>query len=146
MDLNVKSAFLMSRHLLPAMMAHGDDCIINIASMAGLLHSAPVGLMGFYPMAKTALIALTRTMAVEWAPAIRVNAIAPGVIATPRVVAHGMVSSDPDVLEGVPLRRLGTPADIAAAALYLASGGTWVTGTVLEVHGGLSPAVRHVRI
>lgn len=146
MDLNVKSAFLMSRLLVPAMVSNRGGCIINIASMAGLLHSPPVANMGFYPMSKTALIALTRTMAVEWAPDVRVNAIAPGVIATPGVVARGMTSSDPGVLAGVPLRRLGTPADVADAALYLASGATWVTGTVVEVHGGLPPAVRHVHI
>lgn len=147
MDLNVKSPFLMSSRVAPVMLDQGSGSIINIASLAGLLHSAPVANMGFYPMAKTALIALTRTMAVEWAPAVRVNAIAPGIIGTPRILDKGMASESAEELDGIPLRRLGTAEDVATAVVYLASeASSWVTGTTLEVHGGLTPAVRYIDV
>ncbi len=85
--------------------------------------------------------ALTLTMSVELAPSIRVNAIAPGFVPTEVVMTS--MKTDLAALEKmadsrIPLKRLGTPDDIAAAAIYLASpAGSWVTGQVITVAGGL---------
>ena len=111
--------------------------IINVSSMAAF--GAMPG-KGHYAACKAAVISLTRTMAVELAPDIRVNAIAPGVIPTKLLFdaadAEGLQLDD--LTAGVPL-GLGTPADVAAAAVYLASpAAKWVTGQTIQVSGGLT--------
>lgn len=112
-------------------------CIINITSPAA--KGAPGS--GHYAAAKAGVNALTATMALELAPSIRVNGIAPGYVPTEVM----MVALDTDVprleemaQKRIPLRRLGTPDDMAAAAIYLASdAGSWVTGQTLQIAGGL---------
>ena len=111
--------------------------IINVSSMAAF--GAMPG-KGHYAACKAAVISLTRTMAVELAPDIRVNAIAPGLIPTrllfDAVDVEGIELAD--LAAGVPL-GLGTPADVAAAAVYLASpAAKWVTGQTLQVSGGMT--------
>lgn len=93
-------------------------------------------------MAKGAIEGLTRSLAIEWAPKIRVNAIAPSLVATPLAEK---ITSNPKSLEVTidkhPMKRIGTAADIAEMALFLLSDkATWVTGQVLGVDGGLSIA------
>ncbi len=116
----------------------GGGCIINVTSPAA---SRAVPGSGHYSAAKAGVDALTRTMSVELAPAIRVNGIAPGFV--PTEVVMTALSTDLAALEKmaatrIPLKRLGTPDDMAAAAIYLASdAGSWVTGQTITVAGGL---------
>ena len=112
--------------------------IVGIASVDGQ-RAAPM--RGAYGAAKAGLISLVQTMAVEWAPhGIRVNAIAPGHIVTPRLF------DTPQRAEGyaaslLPMRHRGTPDDIGRAALFLASDmARYITGTTLDVDGGLLAA------
>ena len=111
--------------------------IINITSPAAT--RAVLG-SGHYSVAKAGVNALTLTMAMELAPRIRVNGVAPGMV--PTEVMMTALDMDVAALEQVaakrtPMKRLGTPDDIAAAALYLASdAGGWVTGQIITVSGG----------
>lgn len=113
-------------------------CIINVSSPAA---TRAVPGSGHYSAAKAGVNALTLTMSVELAPAIRVNGIAPGFV--PTEVVMTAMGTDAAALERladkrIPLKRLGTPDDMAAAAIYLASdAGSWVTGQTITVSGGL---------
>lgn len=112
--------------------------IINVTSPAA---TRAVPGSGHYSAAKAGVNALTLTMSVELAPAIRVNGIAPGFV--PTEVMMTALQTDVPALEEmaqqrIPLKRLGTPDDMAAAAIYLASdAGSWVTGQTITVAGGL---------
>jgi len=133
---NTSTAFALSKAAVPVMIERGGGAIVNISSAIGRLSDR-----GFvaYGTAKAALTHMTRLMAADLAPRIRVNAIAVGSVATS---ALETVLTDDDLRQqmedGTRLRRLGQPDDIALAALYLASpAGSFVTGKVLEVDGGL---------
>jgi NAD(P)-dependent dehydrogenase (short-subunit alcohol dehydrogenase family) len=118
-------------------MANGGS-IINVTSPAA---TRAVPGSGHYSAAKAGVNALTLTMSVELAPAVRVNGIAPGFV--PTEVVMTALQTDLPALEDmaqarIPLKRLGTPDDMAGAAIYLASdAGSWVTGQILTVAGGL---------
>ena len=133
---NVTTAFNLTQLAVPGMLKTEGGSVINIASAAGRFHDR-----GFtaYGTAKSAMIHLTKNLANELAPRIRVNAIAPGAIETS---ALGIVLQNEELtrkmVEGTPLRRLGVVDDIAAAAVYLASpAGSYVTGRCLDVDGGI---------
>lgn len=133
---NVTSAFNLTQLAVPHMIASGGGSVINITSVAGSFSSR-----GFaaYGTAKGALMKLTRHMAMDLSPKIRVNSISPGSIATS---ALEMVLQMPELeramIDATPLGRLGTVDDIAAAAVYLASdAGAYVTGRDLRVDGGI---------
>jgi len=133
---NLVTAFNLTQLAVPHLLAAGGGCVINIASSAG--RNPDRGFSG-YGTAKAALVALTKNLAAELAPKIRVNAIAPGAIATS---ALETVLTDPalerQMVANTPLRRLGTVEDIASGAVYLASpAGSYVTGRVLDIDGGL---------
>jgi len=131
---NVTSAFLLTRFAVPHMLAGGGGSIVNISSAAGRLVMA-----GFvaYGTAKAALSFMTRELGREFAPKVRVNAIAVGAVET-----SALAPFLNDELRGkmealTPMQRIGTVEDIALAALYLASpAASWVTGKVFEVDGG----------
>lgn len=135
---NVGTAHALTTAAVPLMLEHaGGGSIINITSTMGRLAGR-----GFaaYGTAKGALAHYTRLAAMDLCPRIRVNAIAPGSILTS---ALDVVASNDELrapMEKVtPLRRLGEPDDIAAAAVYLASpAGSYLTGKVLEVDGGIT--------
>ncbi len=136
---NVTSAFVLSKAAVPHMLATGEGSIVNISSAIGRLRDR--GMLA-YGTAKAALSHMTRMMAADLAPKVRVNAIAVGSVATS---ALEIVLENDDIrtqmIEGTPLKRLGEPDDIALAALYLASpAGSFVTGKILEVDGGLEEA------
>ena len=134
--LNVVGAFIAARAVVPVMRQRGGGSVVNIGSVAA--YSAASG-MAAYGAAKAAVNSLTRSMARELAPEIRVNAVAPGHIDTPRTNARRDAEKRARQLAETPLGRYGTPDDVAAAVLYLASAAScWVTGEVLVVAGGMT--------
>ncbi|HET8620876.1 MAG TPA: SDR family oxidoreductase [Acidimicrobiales bacterium] len=115
-----------------SMREHGGS-IVNIASVGGLSVETHIG---HYNVTKAALIHLTRTLAADLAPGVRVNAIAPGLVKTDMARALWEPAEEA-VAARMPLRRLGEPVDIANAALFLVSDlGSWITGQTLVVDGG----------
>ncbi len=130
MKSNLTSAFLCSKAAIPHLRANGGGTIINIGMMhAGILRAVPHTIP--YTIANTGLVILTKSLAKsEGQYGIRVNMVNPGFI----------VSGDHPPREGtsIPLRRLGTPEDVAAAVAFLASDdASYITGAVIEVHGGV---------
>jgi NAD(P)-dependent dehydrogenase (short-subunit alcohol dehydrogenase family) len=136
MDINLRSAVELTRHLLPAMAARGGGSVVLMASIAGLRGNRAIGLYG---LSKAALAQLARNLAVEWGPqGIRVNAISPGLIRTP-LAAQLLDNADfmPRRLALTPLRRVGEPDEIAGAVVLLASpAGGFITGHNLVIDGG----------
>lgn len=141
LDLNLVPPLVVSTAVAErCIRRRGSASIVQIASVAGL-SSMPFG--AAYGAAKAALVNLTRTMAVEWGPyGIRVNAVAPGSIRTPkpgRERFDGGSDEDGESWPAIPLRRRGLPADVAGAVLFLLSGcAAYVSGHVLVVDGGMT--------
>jgi 7-alpha-hydroxysteroid dehydrogenase len=134
---NVLTAHALVTAAVPLMLEHsGGGSIINVTSTMGRL---PGRGFAAYGTAKAALAHYTRLAALDLCPRIRVNAIAPGSIHTSALdVVAGNDELRTQLEKATPMRRLGEPADIAAAALYLASpAGAYLTGKTLEVDGGL---------
>ncbi|MBQ8893882.1 MAG: 3-oxoacyl-ACP reductase FabG [Clostridia bacterium] len=128
---NLKGAFNMIRHCAGLLIRNREGCIINIASVAGLMGNAG---QCNYAASKAGLIGLTKTIAKELAPkGVRCNAIAPGFIATDMT---GDQTENP-LLKMIPLGKMGEAADVAEAAGYLAVA-KYVTGDVLRVDGGIA--------
>lgn len=146
--INLKSAFLSMKHVIPVMERQGGGSIINISSVASLRHTGPSYCT--YYSTKAAMNHLTRTTAVECAPKkIRVNAILPGLMKTPMVEQSAQLATayaGGDVEEmwrrrdaQIPMGHMGTAWDVANAALFLASDeSAYVTGIELVVDGGLT--------
>ncbi len=139
-DVNVTGAFLFAQAVVPGMKRAGGGRIVNISSGAGLGVSL-TGIQG-YASAKAAQIGLTRQLAHELGPfGITVNNVAPGFVRSNPTTEKQWASYGDEgqrrLVEGIPLRRLGTPADIANAVLFLASEfASWITGEVVRVGGG----------
>jgi gluconate 5-dehydrogenase len=135
---NLRGAFLLSRDVGKAMLARGAGNQINIAS---LNTDRPLKNVMPYAMSKAGIAHMTRSLALEWGPSgIRVNAIAPGFILTDLTKK---LWSDPTMRAwgetNTPQRRLGTPADLVGAALFLASpASAFITGQILYVDGGFT--------
>lgn len=132
---NVTTAFLMTQLVVPHMKAAGAGSVVNIASTAGRLVNK-----GFaaYGTAKSALIQLTRNLAAEFAPVVRVNAVAPGAIRTAALEPFLNDDLRAKMIDLTPMARLGEVEDISIAVLYLTSAASsYVTGRILEVDGGL---------
>ncbi len=131
---NVTTAFLMTRFVVPHMLDGAGGSIVNISSAAGRL--AQPGFAA-YGTAKAALSALTRLLGSEFAPRVRVNAIAVGSVLTSALAPFLDDETKSRMQELTPLKRLGEVEDIALMALYLASpAASWVTGKIFEVDGG----------
>jgi pteridine reductase len=130
LDVNLKAPLFLSQAAAPRL-RESRGCIINIADIY-----ATVPLVGYaaYTAAKAGLVMLTRTLALELAPHVRVNGVAPGAILWP--------SSDPGedtraaVLAKIPLGHIGDPADIGQTVLFLVRNADYVTGQVIKVDGG----------
>lgn len=140
LSLNLTSMFLVCKYAVRAMLKSGGGSIVNLSSVLGMVGGDVDFATHAYAASKGGIIALSRSMAVTYAPkGIRVNVIAPGLIATPMSTR---AQSDAHILERLtrlqPLTGgMGTPEDIAAAAAYLASDDArFVTGLVLTVDGG----------
>lgn len=135
--INVDAAFASTRAALTPMAARGRGAILNVASINGLL---AIDNMAAYSASKAALIHFSKCAAMEGAPhGVRVNVIAPGVIATPGTTAalDGIPGYTEAVAGGVPMNRLGEPEEVAAVAAFLLSDeASYVTGACLSVDGG----------
>jgi NAD(P)-dependent dehydrogenase (short-subunit alcohol dehydrogenase family) len=132
-EVNVRGPLVWTQEAWRQVMRERGGSVINVVSVGGLKFSGPIGI---YDMTKAALIHLTKHLASELGPGVRVNAIAPGLVKTDFARALWEPGGDQEEWPW-PLARLGEPLDIARAALYLASGlASWVTGEVLVVDGG----------
>jgi 3-oxoacyl-[acyl-carrier protein] reductase len=134
-DVNLKGAYLCSKAVAPVMIKQGAGTIINMSSNSGLYHPSAMKFTE-YVVSKAGLNGLTKAMALALGPQIRINAICPGWIRTDMVEAI-----DPEVqqriLDETALHRWGTPGDIAASAVFLASDeASFITGELLIVAGG----------
>jgi 7-alpha-hydroxysteroid dehydrogenase len=133
---NVTTAFALTKHAVPHMLEAGGGAVVNVSSAIGRLRDR-----GFvaYGTAKAALSHMTRLMAADLAPRVRVNGVAVGSVATSAL--ETVLTDDTlhaEMVRRTPLRRLGRPEDIALCALYLASpAASFVTGKLFEVDGGL---------
>ncbi len=135
-QLNLISPLWLAQRANAVMQAQaGGGVILNIASVSGVRPSPGTAAYG---AAKAGLINLTQSLAVEWAPRVRVNAVVAGPIRTEQAHLHyGSEDGIAAVGATIPAGRMGTPEDVAGACLYLASPlASWVSGTALTVHGG----------
>ena len=136
--INLDGYYLMARAVIPHMIAAGGGSIVAVASISGML-GLPVA--HAYTAAKAGMINLTRSLCVSYAKDnIRTNCIAPGFIDTPMVASVVGIFADPVVAEQLaPMRRPGTPDEMAKGCLYLASeDASYCNGTVLVIDGGTS--------
>ena len=134
---NLTGVWHCMREEIPAMRRSGGGSIVNCSSIAGLCGFATAGA---YTASKHAVVGLTRAAALECAAeGIRVNALCPGVIETPMVTraTHGDADAAAALVAGEPMGRMGTPEEVAEAALWLCGAGAgFVTGAALAVDGG----------
>lgn len=133
---NLTSAFLCARAVLPIMRRQGHGRIVNLASVVG--RGGAVRVTSHYAAAKAGVIGFTRHLALEvGGQGITVNAVAPGTTATDRVLRARTPEATRQVAEAIPVRRLGQPAEIAEAVVFLASdAASFITGATLDVNGG----------
>jgi 3-oxoacyl-[acyl-carrier protein] reductase len=134
-DVNLTSAFLVTKRAVPHLRASGKGAIINNLTLS--MQTGGSGGAAAYAASKGALHVLTRTLAKELAPAVRTNAIMPGVIET----RHHEIYSTPEKLEDyrkqTPLARNGTAEEVAQAVVFLASdAASFINGAVLDINGG----------
>jgi NAD(P)-dependent dehydrogenase (short-subunit alcohol dehydrogenase family) len=135
LEVNVEGALLLAQAAWREWMAEHGGVILNIGSVGGI---SPAPFIGIYNASKAALLHMTRQLALELGPTVRVNALAPGLVKTH--MARALWETDE---EGIgkrhPMGRIGEPDDIAGAALYLVSDASaWVTGATLVLDGGMS--------
>jgi pteridine reductase len=132
MNSNVKAPFFLSQAAAPAL-AKQQGCIINITDIHG---EHPLRDYAVYCISKGALIMMTKSLAKELAPSVRVNAISPGSILWPEGENTLSDVEKQKIIQQTALQRSGSPLDIAKAVLYLVRDATYVTGQVLSVEGG----------
>jgi len=145
LDTNLKSAFLMSRAAVPDMLARGAGSVVNVASVHAVATYVPFAV---YSASKAGLCGLTRGLAVEFAArGIRFNAVLPGNTDTSLHPRSNQVVDPaawkPRPLDSLPIKRAGTPDEVAAAIAFLASDeASYITGAALVVDGGMLSILR----
>lgn len=132
-QVNMRGMLVCTQAAYRASMADHGGTVINLASIGGITVEAGIGV---YNTTKAAVIHLTRNLAAELGPSVRVNAIAPGLVKTD--LARALWEENEDAIaRHLPMRRLGLPDDIAATAVFLASdAASWITGQTIVVDGG----------
>lgn len=137
-DINLSGTFYVAREAGLRMAANGGGTIINLGSDLSVLG---MGLYVAYCASKAGVLGLTKALAAELAPAVTVNAVCPGPVDTPMLESEFGTFPDPKAahdatIDRLPLHRLGTADEVAAAILYLAADASYATGTTLELDGG----------
>jgi NAD(P)-dependent dehydrogenase (short-subunit alcohol dehydrogenase family) len=137
-DTNLSGTFYVARETGLRMAVTGGGTIVNIGSELSITGQAK---MIAYCASKAGVLGLTRALAAELAPNVRVNAVCPGATETPMLAAEFELEADPaasrsEMVEQIPLRRFAQPDEIAAAILFLASEATFATGAALHLDGG----------
>jgi 3-oxoacyl-[acyl-carrier protein] reductase len=135
-DSHLTGTFLCLKHAAPYMVRQRWGRVVNTSSVHGRIGGRPT--LGHYGAAKAGVIALTRTAARELGPhGVTVNAVSPGYVDTERLASTLPRERLDALAKQIPLGRIGTPAEVAAAVVFLASdGAAFVNGAVLDVHGG----------
>lgn len=135
-DINVRGPFLLCRELSSLLHGGRSPSVVNVSST--LAEKAIPG-MAAYNASKAALNQLTRSLALEWAPDVRVNAVMPAVIETPIHALRGLSPDQVQEMAGFhPLGRVGQPGDVASLILFLLSDqSSWMTGAVIPIDGGV---------
>jgi NAD(P)-dependent dehydrogenase (short-subunit alcohol dehydrogenase family) len=137
-DTNLSGSFYMAREAGLFMADHGGGTIVNVASELSLVGAE---LYVAYAASKAGVVGLTRAMAAELAPSVRVNAVCPGPTDTPMLRAEFAAFPDPaaaraDMINRIPLRRLARADEVAAAILFLAIDASYAVGSSLVLDGG----------
>jgi NAD(P)-dependent dehydrogenase (short-subunit alcohol dehydrogenase family) len=142
-EVNLRAPLLWVRHAWAASMREHGGAVVSIGSIGGLQPSPAIGA---YNVSKAAVHHLTRQLAHELAPTVRVNAVAAAIVRTR--LSEMLWSWDEDAVAAAhPLQRLGTPEDVARSVVFLLSdAASWITGVVLPVDGGVTGAASGVRI
>jgi NAD(P)-dependent dehydrogenase (short-subunit alcohol dehydrogenase family) len=133
LDINVVAALGWTQRVHAAWQGANGGAVVNLSSVAAL---GPAPGIGGYGMSKAALSYLTAQLALELAPAVRVNAVAPAIVKT-RFARALYAGREDEVAAGYPLGRLGEPADVAGAVAFLLSdAASWITGQTIVLDGG----------
>ena len=144
MNTNLKSAFLCAKYAIPFMQQQNGGVIINVASAQSFISSAN---MIHYTTAKTALLGLTRSLAIDFAPHIRTIAVCPGTVDTPMARNAWATTDDPEAIhqESIrmhPLQRIAKPEEVGELIVFLCSDkAAFITGQAIRIDGGLGIAV-----
>uniref|UniRef100_A0A2S2NMB6 Dehydrogenase/reductase SDR family member 4 n=1 Tax=Schizaphis graminum TaxID=13262 RepID=A0A2S2NMB6_SCHGA len=137
-DVNVKSAFLLTKEVAPHLISRGGGSIVYVSSIAGV---NPMPMLGAYSVSKTALLGLTKVVAMDLAENnIRVNCIAPGIVKTKFASALTENESlSEHLLQGIPMKRFGRPEEIGSIISFLCSpASSFITGEVIVASGGMT--------
>lgn len=134
-QINLTAPFFLTQGLLKSLERGANPCVINIVDI-GTERVAPR--YSHYVVSKAGLVALTKALAVELAPWLRVNAVAPGVVALPTSWSEEVGAKE---IAAVPLKRSGAPEDVAKLVVFLARDATYMTGQIVAVDGGRSAAL-----
>lgn len=140
MNVNLKASFLFAKHTIPIMKSIGGGVIINVASAQAHISSSN---MVHYTTAKSALLGLTRSLAIDFAPAIRAIAVCPGTVDTPMARKAWATSPDPESVHKASidmhlLKRIGKPEEVGELIVFLCSEkASFITGQSIRIDGGL---------
>jgi NAD(P)-dependent dehydrogenase (short-subunit alcohol dehydrogenase family) len=148
MRVNLKSAFLCAKSAIPSMLARGGGVVINLSSVQAFLSQPNVAP---YTTSKTAMLGLTRSIAIDYAPTVRCVAVCPGTVDTPMLRwAIGQTPNPEEVLEDCQqmhlVKRIGTPGEVANLILFLASDkAAFITGQYYRIDGGFGIGICPVK-